>query len=151
MPAPESRLIKVQEKRPFAPVDTAIRLYVLTERLCMKMPRRYTYLILKPVIKLAGKVMDNAKMANSVFPANAHEAQMRRDYWIKARANLQALSTRVNRFIEASGTLTYHDEAARKTKGITEKDLGELADLILQEQKLIKDIMETEKERYRNL
>ena len=115
------------------------------------MPRRYTYLILKPVIKLAGKVMDNAKMANSVFPTNAHEAQMRRDYWIKARANLQALSTRVNRFIEASGTLTYHDEAARKTKGITEKDLGELADLILQEQKLIKDIMETEKERYRNL
>lgn len=71
MPAPNSRLIK--ERKPFAPVDTAIELYKKTFRACLKMPKRYTYLCSKDVVEMAGHVMDNAKSANSVFPTNEHD------------------------------------------------------------------------------
>lgn len=149
MPAPKSRLI--QENKPFAPVDNAIRLYRKVVEVCLKMPKRYTYLILQDVIELAGRVMDNAKGANSVFPTNQHEVQIRRDYWIHARANLQALSTRIDRFLEVPGTLTYHDERSDKTKGVTTKELEEIADLIGAEMALITKALEEEKKRFKSL
>ena len=149
MPAPKSRLVK--EPKPFAPVDTAIRLYKKVLAVCLKMPRRYTYLLLQDVINLAGEVMDNAKKANSVFPTNPHEAQIRRDYWIYARASLQALSTRIDRFLEVPSTLNYHDERADRTKGVTVNELGEIADLISAEMGLITDALKSDKNRFKNL
>lgn len=149
MPAPKSRLL--QEKKPFAPVDTAIKLYKKVVEVCAKMPKRYTYLLLQDVLQLAGRVMDNAKGANSVFPTNQHEVQIRRDYWIHARANLQALSTRIDRFMEVPGTLNYHDEKTGRTKGVTLKELEDVADLIISEMALITSALEDEKKRFKNL
>ena len=115
------------------------------------MPKRYTYLLLKDVIELAGRVMDYAKMANSVFPTNQHEAQLRRDYWIRARSSLQALSTRIDRFVEVPGTFSYHDNSQHKTKGVKERELVEIADLIISEMNLLTTTLESEKERFENL
>lgn len=149
MPAQKSRLRK--EKRPFAPVDTAITLYKRVLAACLKMPKRYTYLILKDVIDLSGAVMDNAKCANSVFPTNAHEAQIRIDFWIVARAKLQALSSRIDRFLEIPDTLTYHDEQSGKSKGITVHELDEIADLIIEEMALLTSTIESDRERFKSL
>lgn len=151
IPAPDSRWLANREKKPFAPVDTAIKLYQKVVMVCLKMPRRYTYLMLKDVIELSGQAMDNAKMANSVFPTNQHEVQIRRDYWIHARATVQALSTRIDRFFDARWTLQYHDERTGKTKGISIGELEEIADLIGQEQALITEALQSEKERFKNL
>ena len=149
MPAPKSRLI--EERKPFAPVDNSIRLYKKVTAVCLKMPKRYTYLILQPVMELAGEVMDNAKGANSVFPTNQHEVQIRRDYWIHARAKLQALSTRIDRFLEVPGTLNYRDDASDRTKGVTINELEEIADLIGVEMALITNALEEEKKRFKSL
>lgn len=115
------------------------------------MPKRYTYLLLKDVIELSGKVMDNAKMANSVFPTNQHEAQIRRDYWIHARSCLQALSTRIDRFLEVPTTLTYRDERSGKIKGVSMNELIEIVDLINSEINLLTEQLKSETERYKNL
>ena len=149
IPARKSRLIK--EKQPFAPVDTARKIYGSTLNMCIKMPKRYTYLVLKETIELAGKVMDYTKMANSVFPTNQHEAQIRRDYWIVARSSLQALSSRIDRFIEMPDALSYKFEDTGKVVHVTINELNELADLIISEMSLITNQLESEEKRFKDL
>ena len=149
MPAPKSILI--EKKQPFAPVDTTKVLYKRTLDACLKMPKRYTYLILQDVVQLAGSVMDHARKANSIRVGNQHEAQIRRDYWIHALADLEALSGRIDTFLEIPDTLRYKDEQSGRVKGITEHELGEIADLIKIERKLIEKTLESEKDRYKHL
>lgn len=141
MPAPKSRLI--QEENPFKPVNTAIELYKKMMGICVKMPRRYTYLILKDMLDLAGEVMDCAKKANSIFAQNDAEQQLRINYWHEARASLQALSTRINILLEVQSSLTYRD--GRQTKGIKQSELEALLDLIIEEMSLLKKTLEKER------
>ena len=150
IPAPNSILVETFERKPFAPVDTAISIYKETLRLCLKMPKRYTYLILQDVIHLAGEVMDYSKKANSVFAHNAHEQQIRIDFWIYARSSLQALSTRIDRFLEVPGTLNCKDEETGKSKRITRKELLNLLDLIISEQNLLTNQIKEESEKLNN-
>ena len=145
MPAPKS--ILTEKPKPYAPVTNAIAIYEKTLHICLKMPKRYTYLILQDVIRLAGEVMDNTKKANSVFAQNLHEAQIRKDYWINARASLQALSSRIDRFIDAPQSLRYRDEHSNHTKGVTMNELKELAELMIKEQSLIKSAIDADKKK----
>ena len=55
------------------------------------MPKRYTFYGAQELSALADTVYNEVKMANSVFPGNQHEAQLRRDHLIEANATLQAL------------------------------------------------------------
>lgn len=43
------------------------------------MPKRYTFYGAQELSALADTVYNEVKMANSVFPGNQHEAQLRRD------------------------------------------------------------------------
>lgn len=133
----------------FEVVNTAFDLYKYTLDLCIKMPRRYTYLVLQPIVDLAGQVADYTKCANSVFPSSAHEAEIRRDYFIRARATLQALIGRANVLMEFSGVLTYKDE--KKTKGVTAHEIERWAFLMNKELALIKGAMENDKKRFKDL
>ena len=146
MPAPKSRLI--EERQPFAPVDTANTLFRKVLKISMKMPKRYTYLLLQDLIHQARKVRDNAKAANAVFATNTHEQQIRIDYWIKTRAELQALSSGIDDFLDMPDTLTYKDQNTGKSKGITVKELEEIADLIVQEMRLLTKQLEKERSKF---
>lgn len=148
MPAPKS--ILRQERRPFAPVDTAIKLFKKCMTLSGKIPKRHKFSFGDRIICLAGDVMDNTKAANMVYPTNGHEAQIRRDYWIKARSALAALSNWIDRILEAPGEMTYRDEAGR-TKGVKITELEEVAGLIYTEMELLTNQLIEEKERYNKL
>ena len=88
-------------------VDTAQELYRKVIAMCIKLPKRYTPLVLQPFVELASEVADNTKCANSVFPHNQHEVQIRLDYWIVAKAKLQALSSKLNNISEIPSVLRY--------------------------------------------
>lgn len=148
MPAPNSRL-KPQSKA-YAPVDVAIKIYKKTVAICLKMPKRYTYLMLQDIIHLAGEVMDNCKKANSIFPTDREEANERKICWVRARASAQALSTRLDRLLEVPGITRYPDDNG-KYHGITEKELTELADLVNQELGYISNLLPCERERFKDL
>ena len=130
-------------------VNTAGDLYNKTIQICLKLPKRYTYLVLQPIVELAGKVADYTKSGNSVYPSNAHEVQIRRDYFIHARATLQSLISRANIIIDIPTVLTYKD--GDKTKGVTKNELQEWADLMGKEDRLIAGAMKKDKERYKDL
>ena len=149
LPAPDS--ILTRKKDEFPPLAIAKKLYKRTLDACLKMPKRYTYLILQDVIQIAGHILDDVKRANSVYVTNAHEFQIRRDYWISARANLEALSTRIDTFLEIPDTLRYKDEQSGRIKGITISELEEILDLTDQELGLVSRTLESEKERYKYL
>lgn len=59
-------------------LENAYELEVYTIAMCRKFPKGLMFLITAEICRLAGSCHNNVKAANSVFPNNAHEAQMRR-------------------------------------------------------------------------
>ena len=145
MSVPKSK----RDESKFEVVNNALDLYKFTLSLCLKMPKRYTFLVLQPIVELAGNVADYTKCANSVFPTNAHEAQMRIDYYIRARAELQALISRAGILFEASGALNYKDE--KKTKGVTAHEIEKWSYMMYKELSLVKGAVENDRKRFKNL
>lgn len=132
----------IQSKRKPSSVqflDTAYELNVLTIQNCLKIEKRYTFLISTELVKLANSVHNNVKAANSVFPSNKHEAQIRRDYLIRANSSLQALFSQID--------ILYglHPEK------ITDKMFEAWLDMAETEAKLISGAKSSDKKRYENL
>ena len=114
---------------------------------CLKLPRRYTFLLLQDTMHVANDVMHLCKSANSVFPTNPSEVQMRINYWIQARASLQALSSDIDEIAEIPSILTY--SFTGKKKGVTRHEIDELGALINKEMGLIKKAIEVDRKRFR--
>lgn len=81
-------------------------------------------------------------MANSIYPTNAHEVQLRRDHLTEANATLQALV----------GQLGIMTELLKQSppKWLNHA-LEEWSTLILDEARLISGVKKSDKERYKHL
>ena len=66
-------------------IHTARELQIYTIRKCAGFPKRYTFYVNQPIADHANKIYRCVVMANSVYPTNAHEVQIRRDYLIIGR------------------------------------------------------------------
>lgn len=120
-------------------VDTARALEVLTLKNCLKFPKRYTFFITTEIVRLSQSVYNNVKSANSIYPTNQIEAQMRRDYFTKANCDLQALISQLG---VAKEIITTEMKA---TIWI------EWMNLIEEEAKLISAVKKNDKERFKSL
>ena len=150
MPAPKSRLVPKAE--PYEPMEVAKKLYRKVSNACVKMPDRYSYILLTQTIELAGKAMDNVKMALSVeSPLALCEVEFRHGCWVKARAMLKALSNRFDRFVEVPDVLRYNDPNTNRKKGLTINEIEEIADLVNYELYLIDESLERDKRRFKSI
>ncbi len=120
-------------------LETARNLEIFSLKSCANFPKRYTFLITSEIAQLARSIYNNVKSANSIFPINQHEAQIRRDYFNKANCELQCLSSQLN------VAKILFDEAIKTTIWC------QWMDLIDEEAKLISVIKKTDRERYKNL
>ena len=125
-------------------LETARELEIYTIKQCAKFPKRFMFLITKDLVALAKAVYNNAKAANSVYPTNAHEVQMRRDYIITANCDLQCLISQ----------LDIAREFVKETDG--NKPLKSTiwqtwADLITAEAKLLANLKASDTKRYKDL
>ena len=125
-------------------LETARELEIYTIKQCAKFPKRFMFLITKDIVALAKAVYNNAKAANSVYPTNAHEVQMRRDYIITANCDLQCLISQ----------LDIAREFVKETDG--NKPLKSTiwqtwADLITAEAKLLANLKASDAKRYKDL
>lgn len=120
-------------------VDTARALEVLTLKNCLKFPKRYTFFITTEIVRLSQSVYNNVKSANSIYPTNQVEAQMRRDYFTKANCDLQALISQLGVAKEIIAT------EMKATIWI------EWMNLIEEEAKLISAVKKNDKERFKSL
>ena len=117
---------------------TARSLQIFTVQKCVNtVPKRYTFYVGTGLAESAASIYRNVKRGNSVYPLNRHEAQTRRDYFLKAYVELQSLVSQ----IEVAYELLHFDE----------KVLHEWAALINSEMKLIQAVMKKDRERYKEL
>lgn len=117
---------------------------LITLEQCLKVPKRYTFYLTQKIMDHASAVYDEVTMANSIFPINQHEAQLRRDHLIAANAKLQALDRQLGLL---AGVLWKNPE---NFKGF-DNAFTVWGELIIEEAKLISGIRRSDRARYKNL
>ena len=147
MSVPKSK----QKPSGFAVVDTALKIYGNILDICLRMPNRYTYLILLPILNLASDTADYVKEGNSVIPnaksPDPDDVKLRRLYFQKARATLQALISKMNFFLLKLDIVRKKMKDG-KTVGITENELDGLSEEMRKELTLIGGVLEKDEKRY---
>lgn len=119
-------------------LETARELEIFTLRNCMKFPKRVTFYLSQHIVSLSQSVLNNCKAANSVYPRNAHEVQMRRDFFIKANVSLQAMISQL-------------DIAKGVVGDVPDKTWLEWMHLIAEEAKLISAMQKSDAQRYKDV
>lgn len=118
-------------------LENALQIQTTTLRRVAKFPKRFTYLLSVHLTDAAAHGYEQVKKANSIYPRNQHEAQIRRDCLIKAFAEYQHLISQIL--------------VAEEMFEISENGIIEWMKLINDELGLIKGLMDSDTRRYKNL
>lgn len=118
-------------------LHTARELEMYSIRKCVNFPKRFTFYLSQPIANIATRIYENVKKANSIYPTNQHEAQVRRDYLLTANAELFNLVSQV--------------EVAHEMFGLEPNVMAYWSEIIEKEVRLVKALMKKDKERYKNL
>ncbi len=118
-------------------IHNARQLRIHTIQKCAHFPKRYTFYIGQPMVNTVTEIHNNVKMANSIYPMNQHEAQLRRDYLLKANALVQSLISQI--------------EVAQEIIGIDLNAIKFWMEYVDKEERLIKSVIKKDKERYKDL
>lgn len=114
-----------------------MQIQIFTLRQCVKFPKRYRILFTQYLTEAATHACALVKKGNSIFPSNQHEAQLRRDCFLEAYAELQSLISQIT--------------TAYEMFPVEESVIVEWMRLIQQELSLLKSLMKSDKQRYKNL
>lgn len=125
-------------------LETARELEIYTIKQCAKFPKRFMFLITKDIIDLAKSIFNNVKSANSVYPTNAAELQLRTNFIINANCGLQCLISQ----LDIAREFIKHTD---NDKTIKSKIWQTWADLITSEVKMLSSLRKNDKERYKDL
>lgn len=118
-------------------IHTARQLQIHSIKKCASFPKRYTFYISQPIANSATRIHQYVKMANSIYPLNKHEVQIRRDYLLRANAELQSLISQL--------------EVAHELLGIDVDALKYWMELVEKEIRLVKALMKKDRARYKHL
>ncbi len=130
----------LKSKRTTSPIEflnTARQLEIYSIQKAVNFPKRYTFYVSQPLANTATNIHKQLKMGNSIFPQSQHEARIRRDHFIKALSELQALVSQV--------------EVAAQLFPIGEKQMQMWMELINKEDRLIRALLKKDKDRYKDL
>lgn len=117
---------------------TAREIQTYTLRTVVKhIPKRYTFYVAQKIVDSATDAHGYVKRANSVFPTNRREAELRREFFVRAVAEYQNLISQI--------TLAY------EMFPMPDKTMTDWMALIRQEQVLLKAVMKKDRERYKAL
>ena len=125
-------------------IQTAKELQTLMFDLVTRCPKRYSVYLCEELFRLASEVHKQVRAANTIYPTNAHEVQMRKDHLIRAR---QALGN-IDPYLELMYNLLSKN---RDQYPWRESKIMAIAELIDKEFKLIAGVMQSDKERYKAL
>lgn len=118
-------------------IHTARQLQIHTIQKCVNFPKRYTFYVSQPIAECATRIHEYVKCANSIYPLNQHEVQMRRDYLLRANAELNNLVSQI--------------EVANELFGIEGDKMKYWMEIVEKEIRLVKAVMKKDRERYKDL
>ena len=125
-------------------VETARQLEAKVLNLCLRSPKRYTFFLTSEIMRLASVVHNEVRAANNTYPRNKHEAQMRRDHLTEGNNALMNLIPKLGLLYDA---LLENPEAQKWCDGA----ISEIAGLIAEEKKLIRNTKRADADRYKTL
>lgn len=126
-------------------LETARKLSAHTLTYCLKAPKRLTFFLTKDICSLARRVYYEANTANGIIPRNKIELQNRRTHFQLALAACENMEIPL---AELKARLNLNPEEAKKWNEFAFKEWGRL---LVEEQKLLKNIMKSDLERYKDL
>ena len=135
-----SKMAVIKSKRDESEMEfihTARQLQIHTIQKCVGFPKRYTFYVSQPIAEMATRIHEYVKCANSIYPLNQHEVQLRRDYLLKANAELNSLVSQI--------------EVANELFGIEGEKMKFWLDIVEKEIRLIKGTLKKDRERYKDL
>ena len=115
----------------------ARQLHIHTIRKVANFPKRYTFYVSQPIAACATRIHECVKCANSIYPLNQHEVQIRRDYFLRANAELNNLVSLI--------------EVANELFGIEMDALKSGMDIVEYQIRLVTGVMNSDRERYKVL
>lgn len=115
-------------------IHTARQLQIHTIQKCVNFPKRYTFYVGQPMAECATRIHEYVKCANSIYPLNQHEVQIRRDYLLRANAELNSLISQI--------------EVAGELFGLEPDKMKFWMEIIEKEIRLVKGTMKKDRERY---
>ncbi len=118
-------------------LNTARELQLHSIKKCVGFPKRYTFYVSQQIANCATRVYEYAKLGNSIYPVNQHEVQMRRDYFLRANAEVENLVSQI--------------EVANELFGIDPDAMKYWMNLVNQEGLMLKAILQSDRKRYKNL
>ena len=118
-------------------LHTARALQIYTIQKCVSFPKRYTFYVSQPLAAIATRIYEDVKRGNSIYPSNQHEAQIRRDYFLNAEAELQNLISQV--------------EVAYELFQFDTNVMTHWMEMVDTELKLLKAVLKSDKSRYKDL
>ena len=136
-------------------INAANKIYVQTINFLSRLSSRYSRLVADDVAGLASEVLDNAEMANSIYPSDRARKELREKHLLEARAALMALDVHLSHcyelmmtnpagcFTTGSGKTVSATDAKRKLDHMAQ-ELGELIDY---ENKLLTSVLKSDKDR----
>ena len=126
-------------------LETAKKLSAHTLTYCLKAPKRLTFFLTKDICALARRVYYEANTANGILPRNKIEAQNRRTHFQLA---LSACENMEIPLAELKARLNLNPDETKKWSEFAFKEWGRL---LMEEQRLLKNIMRSDLERYKDL
>ncbi len=103
-----------------------------------KFDKSETFTMKVPLCNLAFDINRNIRRGNSIYPINQHEVQMRRDFFLIAKGDLE--------------DLTGEWEIAKEIVKTLDKEMFfDLTDLVRKEYKLLTAVIKKDRERYKDL
>ena len=117
-------------------VDNALKLQVQTIKICLKIPKRYTFFGATEIARLAMEVTNCVKSCNSIFAVTKEDYQKRVDLLTDANCALQSLNSQMSVISEY---IIANPKQYGKRESTTEfeRDIEEWCNLFIYESKLI--------------
>ena len=118
-------------------LNTARDLQIYSIQKCVSFPKRYTFYVSQPIANIATRIHQYLKIGNSIYPTNTHEAQIRIDYFLKAKAEVYNLISQI--------------ELATELFAIEPRVMEHWMKLVRAELNLVKPLIKSERERMKKL
>lgn len=126
-------------------LETARKLSAHTLTYCLKSPKRLTFFLTKDICSLARKVYYEANMANGIIPENKMDVQNRKVHFQQA---LSACENMELPLIELKSRLELNPQENKEWKEYAFEEWGRL---LSEEQRLLKSIMKSDLERFKDI
>lgn len=118
-------------------LHNAMQIEIYTRQKCKKFPKSERFTTCAALIALAREARGLLARGNEIYPTNQHEAQLRRDCFIKAKS--------------VYADFVQEIEICCRACGINMDILPEWMSLIDKEITLIRGVMENDRRRYKDL